>query len=169
MQERINDYVKSLKVKDTKGYETPARICAEYFDGLGIDAPNADDWQAFKEYFMEKYEREKGKEISNTTLEQNYVSRGKAFYRWCALQSETLPVALPETSSNEFKETSTRHQSHRVNFLLSKEHHEALMSLAFLKDETLTEILTEAIEAYIREYSEKIAVLKETRRKLRED
>ena len=55
----------------------------------------------------------------------------------------------------------------RVNFLLNGNMHEALMSLAYLKGETLTAIMTEAIEAYITDYAEQIAVLRETRRKLR--
>ncbi len=55
----------------------------------------------------------------------------------------------------------------RVNFLLSKDNHEALLSLVYLKGQTLTAILTEAIEAYIQGYSEEIATLEETRRKFR--
>lgn len=45
--------------------------------------------------------------------------------------------------------------------------HSALMSLAYLKGQTMTAILTEAIEVYIQGYSEEIAVLQKTRRKLR--
>ncbi|MBQ3456696.1 MAG: HNH endonuclease [Synergistaceae bacterium] len=55
----------------------------------------------------------------------------------------------------------------RVNFLLSKGNHEALLSLVYLKGQTLTAILTDAIEAYIQGYSEEIAKLEETRRKFR--
>jgi len=180
MQERISEYISTLKVKDTQGYEMPARVCSEYFDSLGINAPTTEDWQAFKEYFMKKYESEKGKKISQATLEQNYVSRGKAFYRWCASQDmppvheEAIPAVMhSDTSSSEVNDTLKHQQapsekSLRVNFLLSKEHHEALMSLAYLKDKTLTAVVTEAIEAYIQGYSEEIAILKETRRKLRE-
>ncbi len=87
MQERIAEYVAMLKAKSIKSipdYETPARECASYFDGRGIDMPNANDWEAFKEYFTEKFKQERGRDISPTTLQQNYVARGKAFYRWCA-------------------------------------------------------------------------------------
>lgn len=95
-QERIPEYVAMLKAKETKNisdYETPARVCAEYFDGRGIDTPTADDWTAFAEYFSHKYEQEKGKRPSDYTVSVNYVSRGKAFYRWCASQDGSEQTA----------------------------------------------------------------------------
>ena len=49
----------------------------------------------------------------------------------------------------------------RVNFLLSKEHHEALMSLALLEHTTLTEILTEAVKAHIDANSERVKIMRE--------
>ena len=55
----------------------------------------------------------------------------------------------------------------RVNFLLNGNIHDGLMSLAYLKGETLTAIITDAVEAYIKDYEEQISVLRETRRKLR--
>lgn len=58
-------------------------------------------------------------------------------------------------------------KSARLNFWVNERLHSALMSLAYLKGQTMTAILTEAIEAYIQGYSEEIAVLQETRRKLR--
>ena len=93
MRERIAEYVATLKVKSIPDYETPARECSAYFDGRGIDMPNANDWEAFKEYYREKYRREKGKDISPLTLQQNYVARGKAFYRWCASQDGSQQTA----------------------------------------------------------------------------
>lgn len=97
MQERIAEYVAMLKAKSIKSipdYETPARECSAYFDGRGIDMPNANDWEAFKEYYREKYRREKGKDISPLTLQQNYVARGKAFYKWCTSQDGRQQTAL---------------------------------------------------------------------------
>lgn len=101
MQERIAEYVATLKVKSIPDYETPARECSAYFDGRGIDMPNANDWEAFKEYYREKYRREKGKDISPLTLQQNYVARGKAFYKWCASQDN------PEQTATLFEEGKT--------------------------------------------------------------
>ena len=201
-QERIAEYVAMLKAKGIKSipdYETPARECASYFDGRGIDMPNANDWEAFKEYFTEKFKQERGRDISPTTLQQNYVARGKAFYRWCASQDgsqQTAPlfaedktepeaekprpteairppapdeeaVNIPDRKEAEPNETDKPAENVRVNFLLSKGNHEALLSLVYLKGQTLTAILTEAIEAYIQGYSEEIAKLEETRRKFR--
>lgn len=179
MQERIDAYMQTLTVKGKSGYELAARVCAIYFDGRGIAYPTAEDWKAFEEYYPPVYLSEKGKELNPVTLQQNYVARGKAFYRWCYEQDnpradadiqpglfeeeESPPVTQSVTSPvNEEAEKPVR-----VNFLLSKGHHEALMSLVYLKDTTLTAILTEAIEAYIQGYSEEIAVLRETRRRLR--
>lgn len=189
MQERIAEYVATLKVKSIPDYETPARECSAYFDGRGIDMPNANDWEAFKEYYREKYRREKGKDISPLTLQQNYVARGKAFYKWCASQDGSEQTAslfeegkteaikppvpdeeavnIPDRKEAEPKETDKPAENVRVNFLLSKDNHEALLSLVYLKGQTLTAILTEAIEAYIQGYSEEIATLEETRRKFR--
>ena len=201
-QERIAEYVAMLKAKGIKSipdYETPARECASYFDGRGIDMPNANDWEAFKEYFTEKFKQERGRDISPTTLQQNYVARGKAFYRWCASQDgsqQTAPlfaedktepeaekprpteairppapdeeaVNIPDRKEAEPNETDKPAENVRVNFLLSKGNHEALLSLVYLKGQTLTAILTEAIEAYIQGYSEEIAKLEETRRNFR--
>ena len=208
-QERIPEYVAMLKAKETKNisdYETPARVCAEYFDGRGIDTPTADDWTAFAEYFSHKYEQEKGKRPSDYTVSVNYVSRGKAFYRWCASQDgseqtaslfaedkteaiytpepeaekprqtegsrppapdEEASAKNPERAEAETKEADKPAENVRVNFLLSKGNHEALLSLVYLKGQTLTAILKEAIEAYIQGYSEEIAKLEETRRKFR--
>ena len=101
MQERIAEYVATLKVKSIPDYETPARECSAYFDGRGIDMPNANDWEAFKEYYRKKYRREKGKDISPLTLQQNYVARGKAFYKWCASQDN------PEQTATLFEEGKT--------------------------------------------------------------
>ena len=198
-QERIPEYVAMLKAKETKNisdYETPARVCAEYFDGRGIDTPTADDWTAFAEYFSHKYEQEKGKRPSDYTVSVNYVSRGKTFYRWCASQDgseqtaslfaedKTEAIYTPETEAEKPRQTEASAKNHeraeaetkeadkpaenvRVNFLLSKGNHEALLSLVYLKGQTLTAILKEAIEAYIQGYSEEIAKLEETRRKFR--
>ena len=58
-------------------------------------------------------------------------------------------------------------KSARLNFLVNERLHSALMSLAYLKGQTLTAILTEAIEAYTSGYTKEIAELEETRRKLR--
>lgn len=191
MQERISEYVATLKVKNISDYETPAQVCASYFDGRGIDTPTDSDWEAFKEYYRAEYRSKKGKDISETTLQQNYVARGKAFYRWCyeqdnpqasapplgdeAIQPELFDDDREEVRPKEaerlpVKQSSSAEEGEkpvRVNFLLSKEHHEALMSLVYLKDMTLTAILTEAIEGYIQEYSEEIEVLRDTRRRLR--
>ncbi len=107
MQERIAEYVAMLKAKGIKSipdYETPARECASYFDGRGIDMPNANDWEAFKEYFTEKFKQERGRDISPTTLQQNYVARGKAFYRWCASQDgsqQTAPLFAEDKTEPE--------------------------------------------------------------------
>lgn len=209
MQERIAEYVAMLKAKGIKSipdYETPARECASYFDGRGIDMPNANDWEAFKEYFTEKFKQERGRDISPTTLQQNYVARGKAFYRWCASQDgsqETAPLfaedkteainprepeaekplltegsrppapdeeasAITENAANnperkeaEPKETDKPAENVRVNFLLSKEHHEALMSLALLEQKTLTDILTKAVKAHIEANSERVKIMRE--------
>ncbi|MBQ3455775.1 MAG: hypothetical protein IJG36_05010 [Synergistaceae bacterium] len=210
MHERIDTYIKAIKdnVQDTSGYELAARVCAKYFDERGITYPTAEDWTTFKEYYPPVYLAEKGKELSPTTLQQNYVARGKAFYRWCyeqdnpqapapAIPEEARQPALFEDDSEEARpqeaechlarksaraesETEKRHgdiseetdpsstpNKPRINFLLNENLHSALMSLAYLKGQTMTAILTEAIKAYIQGYSEEIAVLQETRRKLR--
>ena len=195
MQERIAEYVAKLKAKGIKSisdYETPARVCAEYFDGRGIENPTADDWTAFEEYFAEKYKREKGKDISPTTLQQNYVARGKAFYKWCASQdgiqqtaslfeegkTEASPPPEPEAPADEAtkiaeseegrpNEGEKRGENVRVNFLLSKEHHEALMSLALLEQKTLTDILTAAVKAHIEANSERVKIMREAITKAR--
>ena len=189
MQERIPAYMQTLTVKGKSGYELAARVCSSYFDGRGIDYPAASDWDAFKEYYRQEYQREKGKALSETTLQQNFVARGKAFYRWCMeqdtpplIETESNPQAPQHANNEEIpapalkpappRETPQDTASDeagkvRVNFLLNGNMHEALMSLAYLKGETLTAIITEAVEAYIKGYEEQIAVLRETRRKLR--
>lgn len=216
MQERIADYVAMHTAKGTKGvsgYELAARESATYFDERGIDMPNADDWKEFAVYIAAKIEREKGKRPSDDTVRVNYVTRGKAFYRWCngqqyppeqtaslfeegkteaspppepeaemprpteairqpAPDEEDSPPAEkaaknPERGEARTNETDKPAENVRVNFLLSKDNHEALLSLVYLKGQTLTAILTEAIEAYIQGYSEEIATLEETRRKFR--
>ena len=193
MQERINAYVQALTVTTKSKYELAARECAKYFDGRGIDYPTADDWKAFEEYFKEKYKREKGKDILETTLQQNYVAKGKHFYTWCANQDgieQTAPLfeedkteaSIPPAPDDDMprpteasaereearpNEAEKRGENVRVNFLLSKGNHEALLSLVYLKGQTLTAILTEAVEKYIQGYSKEIATLEETRRTLR--
>lgn len=69
------------------------------------------------------------------------------------------PTEAPaEASPNEGEK---RGENVRVNFLLSKEHHEALMSLALLENTTLTEILTEAVKAHIDANSERVKIMRE--------
>ena len=172
-QERIAEYVAMLKAKGIKGisgYKLAAEECSAYFDRRGIDAPTDLDWEAFKTDYPEEYQSKKGKELSPITLQQNFVSRGKAFYRWCngeqtaSLFEEDKPEASAQPKA-EAEETDA--PSKRVNLLIDESLHSALMSLVYLKGQTLTAILTEAIKAYVDVYSEEIATLEETRRKLR--
>lgn len=76
-------------------------------------------------------------------------------------------VNIPDRKEAEPNETDKPAENVRVNFLLSKGNHEALLSLVYLKGQTLTAILTEAVEKYIQGYSKEIATLEETRRTLR--
>lgn len=180
MQERISAYVQSLTVKEKSGYELAARVCAKYFDERGIYSPTESDWDAFKEYYRQQYQREKGKALAEVTLQTKYIYHGKAFYRWCAehdaeqfhatATTETTPPPTPQQAPQHETTSppaSDEAEKVRVNFLLNGNMHEALMSLAYLKGDTLTAIITEAVEAYIKGYEEQIAVLRATRRKLR--
>lgn len=91
MHERIAEYESMLTAKGLKGisgYVLAARESATYFDGRGIDMPNADDWNLFAVYIAQKIEQEKGKRPSEDTVRVNYVTRGKAFYRWCNGQQD---------------------------------------------------------------------------------
>ena len=176
MHERIPEYVATLKVKSISDYETPARICASYFDERGIDAPNDSDWENFKEYYRGIYRREKGKDISETTLQQNYVARGKAFYRWSKGQ-QTAPLfddetraprvnaeTVNRTEGEEAELTEEKRQSEmsrnetaeklvRVNFLLKKSRYEILAVLSVFAEKSMTDILTEAVDLYVREHA----------------
>lgn len=91
MHERIAEYESMLTAKGLKGisgYVLAASESATYFDGRGIDMPNADDWNLFAVYIAQKIEQEKGKRPSEDTVRVNYVTRGKAFYRWCNGQQD---------------------------------------------------------------------------------
>ena len=174
MREKVSEYVNALTTKDTTGYELAARESATYFDERGIDMPTAENWKEYAAYFVQKYEQEKGKRPSEYTVQQNYVARGKAFYRWCASHDGSHQTASlfeedkPEASAQPKAEAEeTDAPSKRVNLLIDESLHSALMSLVYLKGQTLTAILTEAIKAYVDVYSEEIATLEETRRKLR--
>ena len=181
MQERIAEYVAKLQAKGIKGisgYELAARECSEYFDGRGIENPTKEDWTAFEEYYPQEYQRKKGRELRPITLKQNFVARGKAFYRWCNgeqtaslfEEGKTEAIRPPEAEAESAQQEAPAEEdapSKRVNLLIAENLHSALMSLVYLKGQTLTAILTEAIKAYVDVYSEEIATLEETRRKLR--
>lgn len=189
MQERIAEYVATLKVKSIPDYETPARECSAYFDGRGIDMPNDSDWEAFKEYFKEKYKREKGKDISPLTLQQNYVARGKAFYRWCNGQQDDKeqtaslfedkteairpPAPAEEAEPIEAKRqydtsgSETAEKLVRVNFLMKKSRYEIIAVLSVFTGKNVTDILTEAVDLYIREHATEADMIQTMGEKLR--
>ncbi len=92
MQERIAEYenmLASKEIKDKSSYTLAARESATYFDERGNYAPTASDWKEFAVYIAAKIEREKGKKPSDDTVRVNYVTRGKAFYRWCNGQQDS--------------------------------------------------------------------------------
>lgn len=173
MQERVPAYVQTLTVKGKSGYELAARVCSSYFDGRGIDYPAASDWDAFKEYYRQEYQREKGKALSETTLQQNFVARGKAFYRWCMEQdtpplietdkhpqapkpANTEDIRAPIIKAERHSDTSksdTDKPTTRLSFLLDTEIYRVLAVLSALEDKTMTEILTAGAQLYIREHS----------------
>ncbi|MBQ3455661.1 MAG: hypothetical protein IJG36_04430 [Synergistaceae bacterium] len=188
MHERIAEYESMLTAKGLKGisgYVLAARESATYFDGRGIDMPNADDWNLFAVYIAQKIEQEKGKRPSEDTVRVNYVTRGKAFYRWCNGQqdgneqtaslfdedkTEAINTREPEAVNmaereearpNEAETLSPQKKPVRINFLLDPENHEALMSLALLEQKTLTEILTAAVKSHIEANSERVKIMRE--------
>ena len=182
MQDNIQAYVQSLKVKDSTGYELAARECKEYFDGRGIEYPTAEDWKAFEVDYPAIYQSKRGKEISATTLQQNYVSRGKAYYRWCKGQAgmqegtpslfpeqETAEARAPEPPDDEPRPVKEEKQSDppktegdkpttRISLLLDTEIYRVLAVLSALEDKTMTAILTEGARLYIREHNREATI-----------
>ncbi len=193
MQERIADYVAmhtEKGIKGVSGYELAARESATYFDERGIDMPNADDWKEFAVYIAAKIEREKGKRPSDDTVRVNYVTRGKAFYRWCNGQQDTQPAAPfeegqteasrppapdeeavntcerkeAETHSGDIAEETDRpspqNKPVRLSFLLDPERYEMLALLSVLEHKTMTEILTAGADLYIRDHAKQAEILR---------
>lgn len=177
MRERVSEYTAQLTVKGKSGYELAARVCSSYFDGRGIDYPAASDWDAFKEYYRQEYQREKGKALSETTLQQNFVARGKAFYRWCMeqdtpplIETENRPQA-PQTAINADTQTSTAgdeaEKTVRVNFLMKQSRYEFIAVLSVFAGKSMTDILTEAVDLYVREHAEEAETIRAMGNKLR--
>ena len=151
MQDMIPAYVNALTQQEKSGYEKAARVCSAYFDGRGIDTPTAEDWGEFEADYPVQYERETGKKLSPATLRQNYVARGKAFYRWCASQDSTHPSA-PDDGPPPVKPAT------RISLLLDTEIYRVLAVLSVLEDKTMTAILTEGARLYIREHQREAAI-----------
>lgn len=193
MQERIAEYESMLTAKGIKGisgYVLAARESATYFDGRGIDMPNADDWNLFAVYIAQKIEQEKGKRPSEDTVRVNYVTRGKAFYRWCngqqdgneqtaSLFEEDKTEAIRPHASAEEAETieakrqydtsgsETAEKLVRVNFLMKKSRYEIIAVLSVFTGKNVTDILTEAVDLYIREHATEADMIQTMGEKLR--
>lgn len=174
MQDMIPAYVNALTQQEKSGYEKAARVCSAYFDERGIDTPTAEDWKEFEADYPTQYERETGKTLSSTTLKQNYVARGKAFYRWCANQDDTptrAPAVKTEASPHDDEPRPVKEEKQsapqksegdkpttRISLLLDKEIYTVLAVLSALEDKTMTAILTEGARLYIREHQREAAI-----------
>ncbi len=177
MRERVNEYTAQLTVKEKSGYELAARVCSAYFDERGIDCPADSDWEAFKEYYRQQYQREKGKELSELTLKQNFVARGKAFYRWCkehnAEQSpspattEGIPAPAINADTPHSTAGEEAEKTVRVNFLMKQSRYEFIAVLSVFAGKSMTDILSEAVDLYVREHAEEAETIRAMGNKLR--
>lgn len=137
-QEQVEAYINSINVQDKQSYRMSINACVKFFDERGIEQPTAEDWQVLSESL-----KAEGK--SDTTVKQNYVGRAKKFYDWSAVQcvEPVMPVIQSEKPSTL-----------RVNFTLQTKKHEILALFMALEHKTLTDILNEAVDLYIKEHSE---------------
>ena len=137
-QEQVEAYINSINVQDKQSYRMSINACVKFFDERGIEQPTVEDWQVLSESL-----KAEGK--SDTTVKQNYVGRAKKFYDWSAGQcvEPVMPVIQSEKPSTL-----------RVNFTLQTKKHEILALFMALEHKTLTDILNEAVDLYIKEHSE---------------
>ena len=168
MQERIAEYVAKLKAKGIKGisgYELAARECSEYFDGRGIENPTKEDWTAFAEYYPQEYQRKKGRELQPITLKQNFVARGKAFYRWCngeqtaSLFEEGKSEASTQQEAPAEGEPIEEEKPVRTSLLIDAKTYKLLALLAALEDKTMTDILIAGARLYIAAHKQEAKIL----------
>ena len=123
------------------------------------------------------------------TLQQNYVARGKAFYRWCNGQQDDNeqtaslfedkteairpPAPAEEAEPIEAKRqydtsgSETAEKLVRVNFLMKKSRYEIIAVLSVFTGKNVTDILTEAVDLYIREHATEADMIQTMGEKLR--
>lgn len=168
LQESVSAYEASLTVKDKSGYREPARLCAEFFDMRGVVTPSEDDWRAFAEYVRE-LKQEAGITVSDKTLREKFVRRGKAFLKWCSCREQRElfadePAGEPimEREAEQAAEpeaTFTSARPVRVNFMLDARTYEILSVLAIMERKTMTAILKDAAAMYISAHAEQAGIL----------
>ena len=163
LQERIYAYEGSLSVKDKGAYVKAARMCAEYFDGRCIEHPTADNWSDFAEYVREEYVKENGQEPTERTVKNNYIGRGKKFIAYCESggQSDGQTHTQSElfTSGQGEAPVNVTERMERVNFMLDASRYEVLLLLRVMEHKSMTAIMAEAVDLYIREHAEQAGIL----------
>ena len=123
------------------------------------------------------------------TLQQNYVARGKAFYRWCngqqddkeqtaSLFEDKTEAIRPRAPAEEAEPIEAKRQYDtsgsetaeklvRVNFLMKKSRYEIIAVLSVFTGKNVTDILTEAVDLYIREHATEADMIQTMGEKLR--